>query len=143
MQGPKNINALKDDGSLIKYVSNLSDFAPPDEADDVLMAFQHRLCLSSAADCIPCPKPPDYDPEDFLPMQRCVDTNFKVVMTSMLLSRFHENGASGKRKYCSCCGLSVYASDQPTLTKVRCTHAPTHSLSWEQALVNTYYQNLN
>ena len=128
VSGPKNINALKDDGSLIKYVSNLSDLAPPGEADDALMAFQHRLCVSGEADRIPWPKPPGYNPEDFLLMQRCVDVNYKGVMTSMPPSRIHDGGASGKRKYCSCCGISVCASDQPTLNK-GVAHPPTHSLT--------------
>ena len=44
--GPKGINALKDDGSLIKYVANVSELAPPGAADDALMAFQHRMCIA-------------------------------------------------------------------------------------------------
>eukprot|EP01046_Picozoa_sp_COSAG06_P032068 COSAG06_NODE_3177_length_5730_cov_98.321080_7_plen_291_part_00 len=44
--GPRNINPLKPDGTLIKYVANISELAAPGEADDALMAFQHRLCVS-------------------------------------------------------------------------------------------------
>ena len=126
VKGPRNISALKDDGSLIKYVSNLSDLASPGEADDALMAFQHRLCVSGDADRIPWPKPAGYDPEDFLLMQRCVDANYHGVMTSMPPSKIHDNGASGKTKYCSCCGISVCASDQPTLNKGGDTHTHIH-----------------
>ena len=115
--GPRTINALKDDGSLIKYVSDLSDLAPAGEADDALMAFQHRLCVAGKGNMVPWPKPEGYDPEDFLLMQRCVDANFDGVMTSMPPSRMKDGGVTGKTKYCSCCGINVCASDQPTLNK--------------------------
>ena len=115
--GPRTISALKDDGSLIKYVSNLTDLAPAGEADDALMAFQHRLCVAGLGNMVPWPKPLNYDPEDFLLMQRCVDANFSGVMTSMPPSEIHDGGVTGKKKYCSCCGISVCASDQPTLNK--------------------------
>ena len=47
--GPRHIDALRDDGTIIKYVSNLSALASPGEADDALMAFQHRMCISAAS----------------------------------------------------------------------------------------------
>jgi hypothetical protein len=50
--GPTKINALRDDGTLLKYVSNLSDLAPPGSADDALMAFQHRMCISTGDDMV-------------------------------------------------------------------------------------------
>ena len=33
VSGPRTINPLKEDGTLIKYVSNISDLAPPGAAD--------------------------------------------------------------------------------------------------------------
>jgi hypothetical protein len=42
--GPHGVNPFAPDGSLIKYVYNLTDLPPPGEADDALMAFQHRMC---------------------------------------------------------------------------------------------------
>jgi hypothetical protein len=69
------VNALRDDGSIMKYVSNLTDLAAPGEADDALMAFQHRLCVSADADRIPWPKPKGYDRDDFLLMERTLEAN--------------------------------------------------------------------
>ena len=44
--GPQDISALKADGTLLKFVSNVSDLKPPGSADDALMAFQHRMYVS-------------------------------------------------------------------------------------------------
>ena len=71
--GPKNISATNADGSLLKYVNNISELAPPGSADDALMAFQHRLCISEGDNMVPWPKPDGYNPEDFALMQRVVD----------------------------------------------------------------------
>ena len=35
-----HVNALRADGTLLKYVQNLTELAAPGEADDSLMAFQ-------------------------------------------------------------------------------------------------------
>ena len=51
------VNALRDDGTIIKYVQNLSELAAPGDADDALMAFQHRMCISGDADRLPWTKP--------------------------------------------------------------------------------------
>jgi hypothetical protein len=51
--GPKGINALHDDGTLLKYVNNISELNAPGSADDALMAFQHRLCISTGDDMAP------------------------------------------------------------------------------------------
>jgi hypothetical protein len=115
--GPKTINALDASGKLLKYVQNISTLASPGEADDALMAFEHRLCVAGKPNMIPWPKPDGYDPDDFAIMQRCVDANFKGVMTSMPPSRMRDSGASGKVKYCKCCGISVCSADQPNLNK--------------------------
>ena len=68
--GPKHVNALDDDGNIIKYVANISQLAPPESADGALMAFQHRMCISGDPDRVPWPKPEGYDPKDFLLIQR-------------------------------------------------------------------------
>ena len=92
--GPKTIDAIGPDGNIIKYVQNVSTLAPPGEADDALMAFQHRLCISGDPEnMVPWPKPPGYNASDFLIMQRCVDANFNGVMsgppsTTTILGRF-------------------------------------------------------
>ena len=52
-----------------RYVSNLTDLMPPGSADDALMAFQHRMCISGDEDRVPWPKPDGYSPDDFLLLQ--------------------------------------------------------------------------
>ena len=122
--GPRNISALKADGSLIKYVANISELATPGEADDALMAFQHRLCVSGdPVDVpwgrVPWPKPAGYNPEDFLIMQRAIEAGDKSPYQNMPPSAMHAvaKGACKKKKYTVCCGISVAASDQPNLNK--------------------------
>ena len=69
VSGAKGVNAIGPDGKLLKYVYPLSDLRPPGSADDALMAFQHRMCISGDADRVPWPKPAGYQKEDFLLMQ--------------------------------------------------------------------------
>ncbi len=112
VSGPKHVNALKDDGTIIKYVANISELAPPETADDALMAFQHRMCISGDSDRVPWPKPEGYNAEDFLLIQRSLEAGGIA---------FHWSALPGypgaKKKYCLCCGISVAASDQPMLNK--------------------------
>ena len=143
VSGPRTIDPLKEDGTLIKYVSNISDLAPPGEADvsaaapfassleasrsaaqDALMAFQHRLCVSGdPVDVpwgrVPWPKPPNYDPEDFLILQRAIEAGDTSPYQAMPPSEMRAvaAGACKRKKYTVCCGISVVASDQPTLNK--------------------------
>jgi len=118
VHGPRNVSALGPDGKLIKYVSDLSELAPPGEADDALMAFQHRMCISGDADRIPWPKPTNYSPDDFLLIQRALEANNGSYnfFTSMPPSELPGYPGS-KKKYCLCCGISIAASDQPGLNK--------------------------
>ena len=116
--GPRHVDALNADGSLIKYVANLSELAPPGEADDALMAFQHRMCISADADRVPWPAPPGYDATDFELIKRALyaNNNDSAFFTSMPPSTLP--GYPGpKKKYCLCCGITVGASDQPMLNK--------------------------
>jgi hypothetical protein len=73
--GPRNVSALRADGSLIKYVHNVSELAAPGEADDALMAFQHRMCVSGDDDRVPWPAPPGYNADDFELIQRALDAD--------------------------------------------------------------------
>ena len=113
--GPQNISATKPDGSLLKYVYNMSALGPPGSADDALMAFQHRLCISEGDNMVPWPKPDGYNPEDFLLIQRVIDaTGSADSFTKMPPGPYH--GYPGpKKKYDLCCGITVAASDQPTI----------------------------
>jgi hypothetical protein len=124
VSGPRNINPLKEDGTLIKYVANISELAAPGEADDALMAFQHRLCVSGdPVDVpwgrVPWPKPPNYNPDDFLIHQRALEAGDHSPYQSMPPSemRASASGACKKKKYTVCCGISVVASDQPMLNQ--------------------------
>mgnify|MGYP000966999101 CR=1 FL=1 len=93
----------------------------PGEADDALMAFQHRLCLTDKPDNrVPWPKPPGYDPDDFLLLQRTMeaarnDTDFFTRLPPASLASY--GVPEEHRKYCLCCGISVFSTDQPTLNK--------------------------
>jgi len=114
--GPKGVNALKDDGTIIKYVANISELAAPGEADDALMAFQHRMCISGDDDRIPWPKPDGYDRDDFLLIQRALDANHGDPSFFTHLPPSTLPGYPGsKKKYCLCCGITVGATDQPML----------------------------
>ena len=108
--GPHDVNPIGPDGKIIRYVANLSELAPPGEADDALMAFQHRMCISADADRVKWPKPEGYNAEDFLLIQRSLEAGS---------ISFHWSQMPGypgrKKKYCLCCGIAVAASDQPTL----------------------------
>ena len=119
--GPRTINPLGPDGTVIKYVQNVSTLPPFGAADDALMAFQHRLCVAGKENMVPWPKPKGYDPDDFLLMQRCVDAGYKEVMSGMPPSKIKDGGAmhkaTGRTKYISCCGINVCAGDQPHLNK--------------------------
>jgi hypothetical protein len=66
---------------------------------------------------VPWPKPDGYNPDDFLLMQRVIDaTGSAGSFTSMPPGPYH--GYPGpKKKYDLCCGITVAASDQPTLNK--------------------------
>ena len=132
--GPQDINALDGDGNIIPYVQNLSTLADPGMADDALMAFEHRLCVAGEGNMVPWPKPDGYNADDFAIMQRCVDAHYAEVMSGMPPSRFKDSGASGKTKYCKCCGITVCAADQPHL------NAGWANASWEQkqAIVANY-----
>ena len=106
VSGPRHINPLKDDGTLIKYVANISDLAPHGEADDALMAFQHRLCVSGdPVDVpwgrVPWPKPPNYNSDDFLILQRAIEAGDHSPYQSMPPSEMRAvaSGACKKKKY--------------------------------------------
>lgn len=116
--GPRGVNALRDDGTIIKFVNNLTELTPPGEADDALMAFQHRMCISGDDDRIPWPKPDGYNPDDFLLIQRALESNKG---SASFFTRMPPSSLPGypghKKKYCLCCGITIAASDQPNLNK--------------------------
>ena len=114
--GPRHVDALRDDGSILKYVANISQLVAEGEADDALMAFQHRMCVSGDADRVPWPKPEGYNAADFLLLQRALDANHG---DPSFFTRMPPSALPGypgtKKKYCLCCGITIYASDQPLL----------------------------
>lgn len=127
VHGPRHVSALREDGSILKFVANLSTLASPGEADDALMAFQHRLCISGDEDLMPWPRPEKYDPDDFLLIQRALDAaggtaDFFTHMPPARLPGY----PGGKKKFCLCCGITVASTDQPML------NAGWASASWER-----------
>ena len=139
VSGPQHVDALRDDGTLLKYVANVSELAAPGEADDALMAFQHRLCVSGEADRVPWPKPDGYDADDFLLLQRTLDASGGTADAFTRLPPPTLPGLpSHIKKYCVCCGISVAATDQPMLNKGWA------SASWEKkqeiVAAHTYFE---
>merc|ERR1712048_980600 len=122
------VNALRDDGSIIKYVQNISELAAPGEADDALMAFQHRLCISGDKDRLPWKKPDGYNRDDFLLFERYIEaSDGKFHGFGWPPQNMHDFGYPGpKDKYTLCCGVSIAAADQPNLNKGWAT------ASWEK-----------
>lgn len=122
------VNALRDDGSILKYVQNISELAAVGEADDALMAFQHRLCISGDDDRLPWRQPDGYDRDDFLLFERYIEANGgQFHGFGWPPQNIHSFGYPGtKDKYTLCCGVSIAASDQPNLNKGWAT------ASWEQ-----------
>ncbi len=118
LSGPQHVNALNHDGSILKFVANISGLATRGEADDALMAFQHRLCISGEGDRIPWPKPDGYKAEDFLLMHRALDgSNGSSDFFSLMPPSTLPGLPSHIKKYCLCCGISVASTDQPLLNK--------------------------
>jgi hypothetical protein len=103
------------------------------------MAFQHRMCISSDEDRIPWYAPPNYDAGDFLLFSRALAANknsssFFTAMPPSALPGYPGH----KKKYCLCCGITIAASDQPSL------NTGWASASWErrQELIadHTYFE---
>ena len=113
------INGLRQDGTILKYVQNISELAPPGEADESLMAFQHRLCISGDRDRIPWKRPKGYNREDFLLFERYIAANNGTFDGfSWPPQNLHSFGYPGpKQKFTLCCGVSIVASDQPNLNR--------------------------
>jgi ribulose 1,5-bisphosphate synthetase/thiazole synthase len=110
VSGPQHVNALRADGTPLKYVQNLSDLAAPGEADDALMAFQHRLCTTNNKTIlVPWPKPAGYNPDDFLLMQRAFEANGNK--TTIGFGSHPPGLPSHISKFCqvTCCGSCALA----------------------------------
>eukprot|EP00051_Salpingoeca_urceolata_P031355 m.11319 g.11319 ORF g.11319 m.11319 type:complete len:647 (-) comp3972_c0_seq1:78-2018(-) len=118
VHGPQHVNALYPNGSIVKYVANISELGAPGSADDALMAFQHRMCVSGEADRVPWPKPAGYNRDDFALVQHALDASGGDYS---VFSRMPPSRLPGLpehiKKYCLCCGITVAASDQPMLNK--------------------------
>ena len=134
------VDALRDDGTLLKYVQNVSELAAPGESDGALMAFQHRLCISGDDDRVAWRKPAGYDRGDFLLFERYIEANDgKFNGFGWPPQNMHSFGYPGKKdKYTLCCGISIAASDQPNLNRGWA------NASWErkQAIISehTYFE---
>ena len=124
VSGPRHVDALRADGSLLKYVQNLSELAAPGTADDALMAFQHRLCITTnASNRVTWRKPAGYNADDFLLLQRAID---EAGHSSFSLGSHPPGLPASINKFTTCCGIAVDASDTPRL------NAGWASASWER-----------
>ena len=116
VSGPQHVDALRADGSLLKYVQNISELPPPGAADDALMAFQHRLCVTNnASNRVDWPRPAGYDAADFELLQRAALAQGNH--SGFSLGNPCPGLPSHIAKFTTCCGIAVDASDQPTLNK--------------------------
>jgi hypothetical protein len=116
VHGALHVDALRDGGTLLKYVQNASSLPPPGSADEALMAFQHRLCLTSnASNRVPWAAPPGYEADDFLLHLRALEANGNTSLFS--LGSPLPGLPSTINKRCSCCGVAIDASDQPNLNR--------------------------
>ena len=80
------------------------------------MAFQHRLCVTTnASNRVPWRPPKDYVPDDFLHLLRSLQQNRN--MSGFSLGSRLPGLPGWIDKYCTCCGISVDASDQPGLNR--------------------------
>mgnify|MGYP000875904871 CR=1 FL=1 len=72
--GPHGVSPFQSHNNvtLLKYVDNLTTLAAPGSADDRLMAFQHRMCISGEENRVPWPKPSNYNPDDFQLLQKTI-----------------------------------------------------------------------
>lgn len=137
--GPRGVNPFGDDGRLLKYVDTLDELAPFGSADKRLMAFQHRMCISGEDNRIPWPRPENYKPDDFLLLQRAIDADSESAdfFTHMPPSTL-PGVPSSIKKYCLCCGITIYSTDNPVLNKNYC------DASWEQRKeiedLHTYFE---
>tara|TARA_B110000208_G_scaffold184108_1_gene237581 strand:- start:627 stop:1958 length:1332 start_codon:yes stop_codon:yes gene_type:complete len=130
------VNALHPNGTILKYVQNISTLAAPGEADGALMAFQHRLCISGdASNKLPWKQPANYVADDFLLFLRYIeasDDNQTFNGFGFPGQDMHGSGYPGsKKKYTLCCGVTIAASDQPHL------NAGWATASWEEKLAIT------
>ena len=131
VQGPRGVDPFRSDdknqSNLIKYVDSLDELAPFGAADQRLMAFQHRMCVSGEESRIPWPKPANYDSDDFMLLQRAVDADHgSADFFSHMPPTTLPGIPSSIKKYCLCCGITIYSTDNPVLNKNYC------GASWEQ-----------
>jgi len=67
------VSATYDNDTLIPYV-NAGPLAPQGSADDKMMGYSYRVCITArSTNKAPFPKPPGYNPDDFVLLQRYLD----------------------------------------------------------------------
>jgi len=71
------VNATYDNGTLIPFVLP-GPLKPKGSADDKSQAYSYRLCITTnTANQAPFPKPDNYNPDDFVMLQRYIDSLVK------------------------------------------------------------------
>ena len=115
---PQNVSAVYANGTLLPWV--MPGAVPPaGAADDGIMAFQHRACVTTDPDRTVFPAPPGYTRDDFALLLRLLATG--SLGPSPPLSRFMSLipyssvvAAHGRHKYMICCGGTPFDSDAVT-----------------------------
>ena len=102
-------------------MNSLNDLATVGSADDSLMAFQHRLCITDNKTNqikFSTLKPTNYSRDDFQLLQHAInaDQNSSNFFSKMPPSRLPGVPLSID-KYCLCCGITIYSTDNPVLNK--------------------------
>jgi FAD dependent oxidoreductase len=104
------VSPYRNDGQLIPEIHASASNTVPGHADAKVMAYTFRAVLSVAADRLPFPQPPGYDPSDWLGVSRCI--SYYGITTHRYLMSGQQAGV--KNKYCM--ENSMYlSSDAPGL----------------------------
>ena len=121
------VDAVRSDGKGLIPGISAEPLPPVGSGDDRLMAFSYFACVTSnTSNSVPYPKPPGYDPDDFVLLQRTIDA---AVVSGKYpqgpdLSFFSESAVykipkevSADPKLLLCCGVSPVNCDQPDLNR--------------------------
>ena len=118
-----NISAYDDEGNLLPGIE-IGTLPEPGSADDRLMAFQHRVCVTTDANNqVAFTAPPDYNRTRYALLQKVLDAlvHQGTYPTGPPASYFGLSGPyspeAGPGKTIVCCGAGAVMSDEPNLNR--------------------------
>lgn len=112
-----NISGVDAAGAPLPYVSR-GVLPPWGAADESLMGFGHRACVSSDADRVPFPAPTGYDRTLFTLLQRRLDAAHSPLPLSAfvdLIPYSRQGRNATRRKFMLCCGSGGVDADAITV----------------------------